>query len=247
VETKSAIVEIPVIRPRELKALQRSAAYLETVWSRFDSAKAELIEHTKTLRGLGDGRLKGFVPVRPETPQIAAPRPSTLPPARPRRHSDASTPIQDKCQRAVMTVLVQQGMACPIGKLALLAGYRVSGGFRNALGGLRTAGYLDGPNTGFMVVTEAGKQALGGVEPLPSPGPALVGYWLKHPSLGKCERAILSVLVGCTSTALDIKALADKAGYEVSGGFRNSLSTLRRAGLIVGGNTEAMRASDGLF
>jgi hypothetical protein len=40
--------------------------------------------------------------------------------------------------------------------------------------------------------------------------------------------------------------LCRATGYEWSGGFRNSLSTLRTAGVLIGRNGERMRASEEL-
>jgi len=64
-------------------------------------------------------------------------------------------------------------------------------------------------------------------------------------ALGKCERAILTVLDqyrdGCAKGKLTLLS-----GYRWSGGFRNSLATLRTRGLIEGNNEGTMRiTSDG--
>ena len=61
----------------------------------------------------------------------------------------------DKCERAVLSVLAQYRDGCRSGKLALLAGYSYSGGFRNALSKLRTAGLILGKsNTSPMSATD---------------------------------------------------------------------------------------------
>lgn len=61
------------------------------------------------------------------------------------------------------------------------------------------------------------------------------GQRAADPSLGKCEKAILRVLVH-QSDGCDVGRLTLLSGYRYSGGFRNSLSALRQAGLIAGEN-----------
>jgi uncharacterized protein len=61
-------------------------------------------------------------------------------------------------------------------------------------------------------------------------------------TLGKCERAILTVLA--THGPCQRGRLALLAGYSWSGSFSNSLGALRTAGYIVGGNTETMQITD---
>jgi hypothetical protein len=165
-----------------------------------------------------------------------------VPPARAVKHegngSDASS--LGKAERKILSVLAQFPDGCEAGKLTLLTGYRFSGGFRNSLGALRTAGFLTGDNTGTMRITEAGL-AQGPFPELPQ-GDELLRYWLEHPSFGACERKILSALAE-TPDGLSADQLASKTGYEYSGGFRNALGALRTAGVLVGKNTETMRIS----
>lgn len=150
-----------------------------------------------------------------------------------------------KCERAILTVLVQMDEALTVGRLTLLTRYRYSGSFKNSLSALRTAGFIVGENTGLMSVTDAGRAAIGEVEPLPT-GADLADYWLAHPSFGKCERAILQSLLTKPS-GLTADQLCTATGYEYSGSFKNALSALRTAGVLVGKNTEVMRASEELF
>lgn len=172
-------------------------------------------------------------PVKP-APASGLKRPSTA--------EDSST--LGKCELAILRVLSQYPDGCTAGKLALLSGYRFSGGFRNSLSTLRTAGLIDGSNTGLMKITAAGL-AVDNFEPLPT-GPELAEYWLTHSSFGKCERSILSTLIDHPE-GLDANALAGATGYEFSGGFRNALSVLRTAGVLIGKNTEVMQASEELL
>jgi hypothetical protein len=130
--------------------------------------------------------------------------------------------------------------------LAILAGYSYSGGFRNTLSALRTAGYLIGGNEYLMMATREGLAALGEYEPLPT-GMALLDYWLADRRLGKAEKVALRHLADVHPASLTGPDLAAAAGYEYSGGFRNSLSRLRTLGLIEGTNTGGMRACEVFF
>jgi uncharacterized protein len=150
-----------------------------------------------------------------------------------------------KAERRVLTVLAQHPNGCEKGKLALLAGYSYSGGFRNTLSALRTSGHIAGGNEEMMRITPAGREVLGGFDPLPS-GRELAAYWLSHAQFGAAERAVLSVLIE-NPEGFSGPELAKASGYEFSGGFRNTLSTLRTAGVIVGKNGAVIRASEELL
>lgn len=149
-----------------------------------------------------------------------------------------------KCERAILQVLSQYPEGCLVGKLTLLSGYRYSGGFRNSLASLRTAGLIEGSNDQVIKITDAGL-ASGEFEPLPT-GEELRQFWLTHQSFGQAERDILAVLIehpeGKTA-----QELCDATGRQYSGGFRNSLSSLRTAGVIEGKNTGTMTPSPILF
>jgi len=151
-----------------------------------------------------------------------------------------------KLERSILTVLAQNPDGCDMGRLALLSGYKVSGGFRNALSALRTEGYLSGGNGETMRITESGQAAIVGQwGPVPS-GAELVNYWLTHRSFGKCEREILKSALTFPDGAT-MQQLADTSGYVVSGGFRNSLSSLRTAGVLVGKNSGNMKPCEELL
>lgn len=143
-----------------------------------------------------------------------------------------------KAERTILTVLAQHGTR-NVNQIALLSGYsHKSGGYRNALSSLRTAGYIHG--RGDLAPTPAGVEALGGYEPLPT-GNALVAWWAQK--LSKAERSILLVLVQQWPQPVDIPRIAELTGYQpTSGGFRNALSKLRSLDLAAGRGE--LRAND---
>jgi hypothetical protein len=92
-------------------------------------------------------------------------------------------------------------------------------------------------------MTEAGMEALGSWEPLPT-GPALIDYWRGR--LGKAERLILETLAQVFPNALTKGEVAAEAGYEANGGgFNNALGRLRTLELVEGRGE--IRASHNLF
>lgn len=179
-------------------------------------------------------------------PQKAAfiPKPARIIPERPVSIPGEPAGKLDKCARAILSVLATHG-PCDSGRLTLLSGYRYSGGFKNALSALRQAGFIQGGNTGLMEITEAGRES-GQFDELPT-GEALRDYWLNHRSFDKCSRAILEALLAVWPGSLTAEELCERTGYQYSGGFKNALSALRTAGVLVGRNTEAMQASQELF
>lgn len=83
------------------------------------------------------------------------------------------------------------------------------------------------------------------VAPTPTPSrPAIAPHQppIDSTGLGKCERAILTVLA--THGPCFRGKLALLAGYSWSGSFQNSLGSLRTSGYIVGSNSEAMQITD---
>jgi uncharacterized protein len=241
------VVEVPVLRNGQLDRTEKIAARLESFGDKLstegDRYRSEAAELRRLIGPAAQPRAVLSIPKStprsekqgvPTTPRPAASIPSLT----------ADMPPPGKCERSVLRVLAQHPDGCAAGKLALLAGYRFSGGFRNSLSNLRTAGLIAGGNHEVMRATDAGL-ATGPYEPLPA-GAELVDYWLRHPSLGKCERAVLGELVRHPA-GLTAEELCEATGYEFSGGFRNSLSVLRTAGLVLGGNRDRMRAAGELL
>jgi len=184
------------------------------------------------------------IDVRPVC-SVGSSRPSSPTPQRP--IGEAGDTSLGKCERSILQVLSNHPEGCQKGKLSLLAGYAYSGGFRNSLSTLRTAGLIEGGNEELMKITSAGERC-GPFEEMPN-GAELRAYWLNNRLFGKCEQAILRALFDAYPNGIageEVGQYTDPP-YEYSGGLRNSLSTLRTAGLIVGKNTETIKASDHLF
>jgi hypothetical protein len=144
--------------------------------------------------------------------------------------------VLGKGERAILTALAQAGRACSRNFIALRAGYSAGGGsFQTYLSRLRTAAFIEGAGDQVRI-TDAGMQALGTWQPLPS-GRALVEYWLGQ--LGKGESSILRVLADRFPAAVSRPELGESTGYEHRGGsFQTYLSRLRTLGLVDGRGDE---------
>ena len=143
--------------------------------------------------------------------------------------------------RAILTVLAQFAEGCRANKLVLLAGYTLNGSTRNSFSKLRTLGFIVGSNTDVLRITQEGLDALGEYEPLPIEGDGLRSYWLNHRRLTPMDRSILGTVIN-NPDGMEAEPLAVAAGYTLNGSTRNSFSKLRTAGLIVGKNTEVIKA-----
>jgi hypothetical protein len=127
-------------------------------------------------------------------------------------------------------------------QLAILSGYSAkSSSLANALGKLRTAGYVRRGSDPIRI-TGAGRIVLGEWEPLPT-GPALVDHWLGR--VGKASGAVLRAMLEAWPGELDKATLAEITGYSVtSSSLANALGQLRTLELVEGwrANDELARA-----
>lgn len=190
--------------------------------------------------GGSEGGREVTMPV-PRRMPIADPRPpsqfgdsSSYPRASSRAaHAQSAGNAQlGRAERSLLTVLAQRDVSTAI-QLAVLSGYsKKSSTFTNALGALRSQGLAVGGGDAIRI-TDAGRAALGPVEPLPK-GRALVEYWLGKVS--KAESALLRALLEAGPQAdLTNEQLAERSGYSVtSSSFTNALGALRTLELAVG-------------
>lgn len=116
-------------------------------------------------------------------------------------------------------------------QLAFFSGQApTSGGYRNHLGALRSAGYVDYPSDGFVALAEKGIAAAAVPE-----APATTKE-LQRAIFGQLPPArvrILEALVGVYPDSMDRAALAVQSGQAAtSGGYRNHLGALRSLGVV---------------
>ncbi len=247
------IVEVPVMGKRDMNRLEKLVERMEESKKAYWMTTASLENATRdiaaTLARLKDGtstnavrKVVGLGPIKEKPLEVAARPAQTIKTTM--KYVGAGSGDLDKCERGILAVLAQHQDGCSIGKIALLAGYKQSGSFMSSLSSLRTQGHLIGNNSETMRITASGIDALGDFRALPT-GTELADYWLRHPSFGLCERKILEAVLG-SADGLTLEEICEKTGYSASGSFMSSLSSLRTAGVLVGKNSERMRADESL-
>lgn len=122
-------------------------------------------------------------------------------------------------------------------QMSILTGYSItSSTFANALGALRSAGYVDGRGDD-NTITEKGLKALGSYQRLPT-GKALQEWWLSK--LPKAERIMLAIALDAYPKPVTKERLAEKSGYSItSSTFANAIGKLRTLELIARGEIRA--------
>jgi len=231
-------VEVRTFTAEDLTALAQVGSQLE----KFSAALAAAMDSIQAVVAkVPRPQAESRTAVAPRTTvplSVAVPQPVAVRTSR----SDTPSDSLGKAQRAVLSVLAMYGERTHV-QVAILSGYSPkSGGFANTLSTLRSAGFVEGGRAG-MNITDAGREALGEYEPLPS-GQALLDHWFGQ--VGQQHRAILAALLEAYPNSLTHGEIADRTGYSpTSGGFANSLSKLRTLELIHGGR-DAITVSDTL-
>ncbi len=240
-ERQATVTPEPIVERVEVPVLNNAThALVERVIEQWDDAYDQAAETANTLR---DALRRIDSPSAPVQSRVAtssqpqgrgkptrAAEPSTAPTPRPVRADGEPGGNLGKAHRAILTVLAQHDTRTKT-QVALLTGYsHRGGGFNNALSALRARALIEGRDS--LTITDDGLRELGEFEPLPT-GRALIDHWSGR--LGKAERLILDVLIYAWPTPMPKDAIADEAGYAVSGGgFNNALSKLRSLELIDG-------------
>lgn len=172
-------------------------------------------------RPVADRPGPGRAPQRPDPPQRREPsRPAVPRPA-------AASGLGER-ERRILTVLAIHGPRT-IKQLPLQTGYSAKAStIRAGLSELRKYGYIEPGQP--ITITDAGLEALGDYEQLPT-GPALLVWW--HNKLGERERLILTALVDAYPNSLTNDEIAAATGYSPEAStIRAGMSNLRKLGLV---------------
>lgn len=242
------IKTVPVFTKEDYTVIKNAADLFDSARIALDSRVEEMRENYRALNGISAKltmmeNQKSSRPSRPVPARaILSVRSAKLNP----RHEPSNNGTLGKCERAILATLAQHMDGCNINKLAILSGYTQSGSFKNCLSTLRTSGDIEGENLSVMRITANGLSH-GPFPEIPS-GDDRLEYWLNFKHFGKCERAILEVLID-NPDGLMMDDVCEKCGYELppSGSFKNSISTLRTSGVLIGRNNELLKPSELLF
>lgn len=226
-------VEVPVITDEQIQALTTACLQLQTISD--DIIKSVQASSHKHLPPPGYPEPSFARPAANKTPEVVS-----LPKATEMQMNDAGNGLK-KAERLILATLAQYG-GRTVQQVAIITGYSSKGGgFRNALGSLRSKGYIEGQVD--LQITEAGLAALGPYDPLPS-GQDLIQHWMRQLKLA--ERKILEVAAFKYPRRISTDKVAEMTGYAAGGGgFRNALGKLRTLGLIEGHGE--IKASDDFF
>lgn len=243
---------------------ERVSVVTDADWDRFTLLVGDMSGASRTYREATEA-LKPLIqkfldvsarPAKVATPRAEKPRAAQSTGARPITAPDSSPlPTRGsgaghrsdgenlpKMQRAILSVLAhgprQQSVA------AVMAGYRISGSWKSNLARLRVLGYVEG--SGTLSITDAGRAALGPVDPLPT-GPELREWWKAHQAVNKASGAMLDALAEVWPDGLSAAEIAEATGYEISGAFKSSLARIRALGLAHGKNGVPVRIDDALM
>lgn len=178
-------------------------------------------------------RIGSFAPVR--TPVKTGLKPG---------NGEGSSEIGAGGKRRILTALAQYPDGMNQRKLSILVDIAPKGGtWRTYMAEMRGKGWIYGGRD-HMRITDAGIEALGNYEPLPTGG-ELIEYWRRR--LGDSgKRAIFDAVVSVHPGTITVEELSEATGIAQAGGtWRTYMAELRGLGIIEG--RSELRASDDLF
>jgi flagellar biosynthesis GTPase FlhF len=222
---KAKTVEIQVVKPATVKAIERAIDRCDTAIARANNVAVRLHEESEAAKARGAelqgaaaalvaellalraGNMSGHAPARQDMPQHSGRPITNVVALRPRTVAgDTSLP---RGERQVLTAIAQTPGGVTREQLTVLTGYKRStrDTYIQRLGERRHVG-MDGDR---VVATQAGVDALGaGFEPLPI-GDALREHWLQR--LPEGERRVLEVVVKAYPGAVEREAISTATGY----------------------------------
>ena len=239
-------VEVPILGLKSVSALDGLMKAAERLLGEREAIVGQLSKAVQDLHTAADRWMSK--PGNIITPKRQAPAASRMPSIRPKSvHVSNATSNGDVGSgglRRILTALAQKpnGLSTrQIGVWARLSSK--SGSFNTYLSTARSRGWISGERN-LILITDAGRQALGSYEPLPC-GEALLEYWMHELGTGGAAR-ILSLLAAAYPAELHKSQVAEGAGLSGnSGSFNTYLSKLRTLELIHG--RSQLRASDEFF
>jgi hypothetical protein len=212
---------------------------------------AEEVQKVENLVGQGAGSAKAMAAVdRVLRARERGAQPGP-PPPRPPSNGKASlngdvTPARQRVLDA-LAWFATVGIDAPTrAALAPLAGSKAtSGGFKNNLGALRTAGLIDYPQPNAVTLTAEGHDAANWPE---APGTSAELQAAVLATLTPARQRILEELIDAYPNCLSRDSLAAHVGVPTtSGGFKNNLGAMRTQGVIDYPQQGAVIAADLLF
>jgi len=252
-------VEVPVLDPTTADGLENWVSDIRQLCGTLGAAATKVSEQLAAARTAASPPSR-TVPAPPRSARQAPERPNPTtasaskpvaakthpgPDRAPRGDSDASPPLKAGARRMLHTLARHHPMRVTRAQLATLSRFKVTGGTFNTYYSTLRRARLITEQQGLIELTDDGRAAAGVSTAAPASTAELLEQW--RTALKAGARTMLDLLIDAHPDALTRDELAQRAGYEVSGGtFNTYLSTLRRNGLAeVAGDT--VRADDVLF
>jgi len=218
-------IEVPAISDEQVAELRETANTMRDL-SRALAARADQIEEAlRHVRESGAPRAhRAVLRARPEPRR----QPREAPEA---DGSFAPSTSQQRILNALASLEAIGVEEAPKVQLALFShASPKSSGYTNNLGALRTAGLIDYPRGGVVVLTEAGRE-IADAGDAPDTVDELHGYVFAL--VGASRTRILRVLIEAYPESLGKEELAEAADASPrSSGYTNNLGSLRSLGLI---------------
>ena len=250
-KTAAKVVEKPVIREQDFKALHAIGARLEKVVDAMleaceplEGMVAEVAAAVALAHKAANAEM--YQPKPPGPRDVVQMKPSTTQYATKNYvASNGHSPLGNSGKRRILIALAQHlgDSGLTRTKLSILTGISQSGGtWRTYLGELRSSGYVEDLPSGNIRITTEGLAALGDHDPLPT-GEALIEYWRQR--LGASgKRRLFDAVVAAYPRALSHDELAERSGIDRGGGtWRTYLGELRGLELIEGVRGESRAAA----
>lgn len=212
----------------------------------FDGLKKRADELLKKLEGLIAGEtLEVNVSATRNEPVTVRPSPVRRERIVASGNGDLTGP-ETKILRALSELLSIGKDAPPKNMVAAWSGYSPQGGaFGNPMGSLRSKGYIDYPQPGAVVLTDAGQKVVGTLD---APDQEEIWRRIEMTCSGPEQKILRALLDNAGAEEIAKADLADKAGYSpVGGAFGNPIGALRTKGLLDYPRQGMVKAADWLF
>lgn len=268
-ETKIEKVEVPILKDNEvvdLQAAANSARMAAQELTRETDRIEKLLEKAQEIVRAGSsvGRAGAGLPVTRHERPVAGSNPAPRNISRPQMAAGAVKPPNRALltastsadgeltpkRRGILNALATfESLGIMLPTREQVAGFTVtphtSGGYKNNLGALRSAGFIDYPTPGTIRLTSSGKAHSQADFTFTNSG-ELHQIWLNK--LSPARARILGILIERYPGQITREALADGVDAPAtSGGFKNNLGALRTLGLIDYPNPGMVAATETLF
>jgi hypothetical protein len=244
---KAGVVDREIVQKAVTAATDQIVRAAE---SRYDKVKRQatalLGQMQKLIDGVPDFSTSSSpTPARMDPP--SPPTPARRSPSPPRggdgEGAEGGTRLP-RMAHAFLRALVQYPAGLTKARIMAITEYRMSGDVTKMFAEMGRQGWVSGED-GKLVITDAGRDAVGPVEPLP------VGEKLRQRIVGEDRpammRKFMSILFDAYPASVPKKELLERSGYRMSGDVTKMWAKLVNVGLATQSGKGTLRASNDLY